>query len=79
VKTLEVIKLGSKILKENKIQSHILDSEILLSKSLNKLREEILIDLDREIEEKNILVFKKYLKRRSRHEPIAYILEEKEF
>ena len=79
MKTLEVIKLGSKILKENKIKSHILDSEILLSKSLNKLREEVLIDLDREIEEKNILVFKKYLKRRSRHEPIAYILEEKEF
>ena len=79
MKTLEVIKLGSKILKENKIQSYILDSEILLSKSLNKLREEVLIDLDREIEEKNILVFKKYLKRRSRHEPIAYILEEKEF
>jgi len=79
VKTLETIKLGSKILKENKIKSHILDSEILLSKSLNKLREEVLIDLDREIEEKNILVFKKYLKRRSRHEPIAYILEEKEF
>jgi len=79
VKTLETIKLGSKMLKENKIKSHILDSEILLSKSLNKLREEVLIDLDREIEEKNILVFKKYLKRRSRHEPIAYILEEKEF
>ena len=78
MKTLETIKLGSKILKENKIKSHILDSEILLSKSLNKLREEVLIDLDREIEEKNILVFKKYLKRRSRHEPIAYILEEKE-
>ena len=79
MKTLETNKLGSKILKENKIKSHILDSEILLSKSLNKLREEVLIDLDREIEEKNILVFKKYLKRRSRHEPIAYILEEKEF
>ena len=79
MKTLETIKLGSKMLKENKIKSHILDSEILLSKSLNKLREEVLIDLDREIEEKNILVFKKYLKRRSRHEPIAYILEEKEF
>ena len=79
MKTLEVIKLGSKILKENKIQSYILDSEILLSKSLNKLREEVLIDLDRKIEEKNILVFKRYLERRSRHEPIAYILEEKEF
>ena len=79
MKTLEAIKFGSEILKENKIKSHILDSEILLSKSLNKLREEVLIDLDREIEKKNFLVFKKYLKRRSRHEPIAYILEEKEF
>ena len=76
---LEMIKIGSSLLKENKISSHILDSEILLSKTLKEPREKILINLDQEIDEKNILIFKKYLQRRSNNEPIAYILKEKEF
>ena len=42
----EVIKIGSILLKENKISSHIIDSEILLSKILNKPREQILINLN---------------------------------
>jgi release factor glutamine methyltransferase len=79
MKALEVIKFGSNLLKENKILSHILDSEILLSKTLNKPREEILINLDQKINDKKISVFKTYLQRRSKNEPIAYILEEKEF
>ena len=79
MKALEIIKIGSNLLKEKKIPSHILDSEILLSKTLNKPREEILVNLDKNINEKKILLFREYLKRRSKNEPIAYILEEKEF
>ena len=79
MKTFEAIKYGSNLLKENKIFSYILDSEILLSKTLNTSREKILINLDQIIERKKILKFKEYLKRRSMNEPIAYILEEKEF
>ena len=75
----EVIKLGSNLLKEKKISSSILDAEILLSKTLNKTRENLLINLDQKINKKNISVFKEYLQRRSKNEPIAYILEEKEF
>ena len=75
----ETIKFGSSFLKEKKISSFILDSEILLSKTLNKTRENILINLDQIIDKKNISVYKKYLQRRSNNEPIAYILEEKEF
>jgi len=79
MKAFEIIKIGTKILKEKKIPSSILDSELLLSKTLNKTREEILTNLDQKIEKKNILVFKKYLQRRSKNEPIAYIFQEKEF
>ena len=75
----EIIKFGSNLLKEKKISSHILDSEILLSKILNKTRENILINLDQKINTKNILAYKEYLQRRSNNEPIAYILGEKEF
>ena len=79
MKALDIIKIGSNFLKKSKIPSHILDSEILLSKVLNKPREKILINLDQEINKKNIIIFKKYLTRRSKKEPIAYILKEKEF
>tara|TARA_X000001036_G_scaffold311646_1_gene290283 strand:- start:1932 stop:2771 length:840 start_codon:yes stop_codon:yes gene_type:complete len=79
MKALEIIKIGSNLLKEKKISSHILDSEILLSKTLNRSREEILVNLDKNINEKKISLFREYLKRRSKNEPIAYILEEKEF
>ena len=79
MKAFEVIKIGSKFLKENKIPSSILDSEILLSKTLNKTREEILTNIEQKIDKKKVLLFKKYLQRRSKNEPIAYILGEKEF
>ena len=77
--TLEAIKIGAKLLKEKKISSYILDSELLLSKALNKTREEILINLDNIVKENKISIFERYLYRRSKNEPIAYILEEKEF
>ena len=79
MKIFDAIKSGSKLLRKNKIPSYILDTEILLSKTLNKSREEILINLDKKINNKEISVFNKYLLRRSNKEPIAYILEEKEF
>ena len=79
MKAFEVIKFGSNLLKEKKISSFILDSEILLSKTLNKTRENILINLDQKINSKNISAFKEYLLRRSYNEPIAYIMGEKEF
>jgi release factor glutamine methyltransferase len=77
--TFEAIKFGSNLLKENKIQSYILDSELLLSKTLKKSREKILTNLDTDIKKKYFNIFKEYLIRRSKNEPIAYIFEEKEF
>ena len=79
MKVLEAIKAGSKLLKEKNISTYILDSELLLSKSLNKSREEILINLEQNINKKAFKDFNKYLLRRSKKEPIAYLLGEKEF
>ena len=79
MKVLEAIKAGSKLLKEKKIPSHILDSELLLSKSLNKSREELLINLDQNINKRDLAKFNKHLIRRSKREPIAYLIGEKEF
>ena len=49
---LDIIKIGSNLLREKKISSNILDSEILLSKALRKSREELLINLDQEVDKK---------------------------
>jgi len=79
MKVLEAIKSGSKLLKEKNVHTHILDSELLLSKSLNKSREEILINLEQNINKRALTDFNKYLIRRSKREPIAYLLGIKEF
>ena len=76
---LEAVKFGSSLLKEKKIPSYILDSELLLSKTLNKPREKILTNSDANIEKKIFNIYKKYLIRRSKNEPVAYIFGEKEF
>ena len=76
---LQLINFGSKELKSKKILSHKLDSEIILSKVLDKRREEILIDFDNTVNLENINIFKSLIERRSMKEPIAYIFKEKEF
>ena len=77
--TLDLINLGSIKLKKSNIKSFRLDSELLLSKVLSRKREEILINLDKKIQLNKIEKFYSLIERRSKREPIAYILKEKEF
>ncbi len=76
---LDVINYGNKILKLNNIKSYSLDSELLLSKTLNISREEILINLDKKITINQIKKYKSFIIRRKHKEPIAQILCKKEF
>ena len=76
---LDIINFGTNKLKSKKIVSSRLDSEILLSKILNKNREEVLINLEQEICKKDFSKYKELIIRRSQNEPVAYILQEKEF
>ena len=76
---LELINFGASELRRKKIGTSILDSELLLSKILNKNREEILINLEQKICQKYFLKYKQLIQRRSKCEPIAYIVKEKEF
>ena len=47
--TLDLLKIGSNKLRKNKVLSSLLDSEILLSKALNKTREEMLSNTESKI------------------------------
>jgi len=76
---LELINFGASELRRKKIGTSRLDSELLLSKILDKNREEILINLEQKICQKYFLKYKHLIQRRSQCEPIAYIVKEKEF
>ena len=76
---LEALDYGIKLLKQNKITSYNIDSELLLSNILNLSRENLLINLGKKIKKKNYYIYKKLLQRRIKNEPIAYILKKKEF
>ena len=76
---LEALDYGIKLLKQNKITSYNIDSELLLSNILNLSRENLLINLGKKIKKKNYYNYKKLLQRRIKNEPIAYILKKKEF
>ena len=66
-------------LKENKIRSFKLDSEILLSKVIKKDREFIILNSNEKIKERQYRSFKKLVTERSKGKPIAYILGKKYF
>ena len=75
----EILKNGESILKKYNIKKPFLDTELILSKAINKKREEILLNINTKLKNKEILKFKNYLFRRQQKEPIAYILGFKHF
>ena len=70
---------GSRILKSNDIKTHVLDSELILSDILKSQREKLIINSNQSVSEKVINNFNKLILRRTKKEPIAYILKKREF
>ena len=79
MKYREIINEGSKILKLNKIKSHSLDSEILLSSLLNIDRSNLIINHNRILKNDEKKLFFNLINRRKNNEPISYITGYKEF
>jgi len=75
----EIISTGSKMLKSKNIESHLLDSELILSNVLNKKRESLLTSENYKISKKKIDKFYFLIKRRLNNEPLAYIFNKKPF
>ena len=76
--TSKLVNYGSNILKNGNVKSHRIDSEILLSHVLKISREKLLIT-ENSVSPKKTLKFKSLISRRLKSEPIAYILQTKEF
>ena len=73
------IKKACKELKENKISSALLDSELLLSEVIKKDRKFILLNLDKELNKIDQKSFKDLIIKRSMGKPVAYLTGSKSF
>ena len=70
---------GAKILKDSFIKNPYLDSEILMSKVIEKDRKYILLNSKRNLDSKDLNIFQKLIKKRSVGKPIAYLTYKKSF
>ena len=76
----ELLKIGTNMLRYKKIDSYQIDTELMLAKIANTSREKILINDNINIDNKKVKNFKKMLERRGNNsEPMAYILNKREF
>ena len=76
---LKALNIGYSLLKSNRINSYKIDTELLLSDSLNVSRENLLLNFKQSVNTKKYKNFLIKLHRRQKREPIAYILRKKEF
>ena len=70
---------GTDTLKNESILSAQLDTEILMSKAINKNREYIILNHDKVLNNENLEYFKKLVSERATRKPIAYLLNKKFF
>jgi len=70
---------ASKILDNSSNASSKLDSEILLSEVIKKNRQYLILNSNEELKKENIKSFDYLVKRRKKGEPIAYLINKKEF
>ena len=73
------IKKACQELKENKISSALLDSELLLSYVIKKNRDFVLLNLDKKLNQSDYESFKNLIIKRSKGKPLAYLTGVKAF
>ena len=76
---VNAINQASEMLKNNKIKSPKLDSEILMSKAIQKDRKFIILNSHHDIKKKTLDYFKNLIEQRSNGKPIAYLTGKKDF
>ena len=73
------IRKAKMILSEKKIKTAELDSEILMSKAINKEKKFLILNFNNVIPKENLNIFNDLVNQRSKGKPIAYLLKKKEF
>ena len=75
----ETLNQATYILEANKISNPYLDSEILLSKSINKDKKYIILNPKELLKSNQLNSFNRLIERRKKGEPIAYLINKKDF
>ncbi len=75
----KAISEGQDILKNKNIETSELDSEILMANVIQKDRRYVILNSNEELKEENLKRFKNLIEKRSKKEPIAYLINKKEF
>ena len=75
----EAINKGKFILEKNLIKSSQLDSEILMSKAVNKDRKFLILNYKNELDQEKLNFFYNLISERSKGKPIAYLTSKKDF
>ena len=75
----DLIRRSTFLMKENRISSAVLDSEILMAEVLKTSRLNTLLVLNKKVDKKKINIFNELVNQRLRGKPIAYIIKKKEF
>ena len=70
---------GINILQKNKIPNPQLDSEILLSNLIKKDKKYIILNPKELLDSEQLTIFKNLIERRRKGEPVAYLINKKEF
>ncbi|MDA9654536.1 peptide chain release factor N(5)-glutamine methyltransferase [Candidatus Pelagibacter sp.] len=74
-----ILNEGINILQKNKIANPQLDSEVLLSSSIKRDKKHIILNPKEILNSKQLEKFKSLIERRKKGEPIAYLINKKEF
>nr|AAR37631.1 modification methylase, HemK family [uncultured marine bacterium 438] len=74
-----ILKEGIDILQKNKIANPQLDSEILLSNSIKRDKKHVILNPKEVLNSEQLGKFKSLIERRKKGEPIAYLINKKEF
>ncbi len=75
----KAISEGQDILKNKNIETSELDSEILMANVIQKDRRYVILNSNEELKEEYLKRFKNLIEKRSKKEPIAYLINKKEF
>ena len=73
------LNIANNILKDNCNNSYQLDSELLMSKIFEKDRKFIILNSNKKLSEEKLEQFNCLINKRSKGEPIAYLLKKKDF
>ena len=70
---------GAKILESKFVLSPYLDSEILMTKVINRDKKYLLMNAKKKIEDKKLNLFKKLINERSKGKPVSHLTNKKFF